>query len=126
MVNQRLKRSTLLGKVAHPSLREPSTNASLNSFRDNPDVDIVGANMYHSLLQQEHEPKTSLSGYDLLTDPVYLSARSCESILVCTGVYNSKVHRLNDKEGWKMPTVIQEDVLEAVKYILNKENQPWN
>jgi len=93
---------------------------------DNPDVDIVGANMYQSLLQQEHEPKTSLSGYDLLTDPVYLSAKSCESILVCTGVYNPNVHRLDDEKGWKKPTVIQEDVLEAVKYILNKENQPWN
>ena len=102
------------------------SNIFVNSFRDNPDVDIVGANMYQSLLQQEHEPKTSLSGYDLLTDPVYLSAKSCESILVCTGVYNPNVHRLDDEKGWKKPTVIQEDVLEAVKYILNKENQPWN
>ena len=126
MVNRRLRRSISLGKSAYSTWRESSTNISLNSFRDNPDVDIVGANMYHSLLQQEHEPRTSLSGYDLLTDPVYLSARSCESILVCTGVYNPKVHRLDDKEGWKMPAAIQEDVLEAVKYILNKENQPWN
>jgi len=88
---------------------------------DNPDVDIVGANMYNRFLQQETECKTSLSGYDLITDPTYLSAKSCESILVCTGVYDPTKDTTVEREHWKIPTTIQDDVLAAVKYVLNKE-----
>lgn len=94
--------------------------------RDNPDVDIVGANTYHRFLQQDPEERTSISGYDLITDETHLSARSCESVLVCTGVYNPEKCRINDSPLWKRPTVVQLDVLEAVKNILIKENCPWN
>jgi len=84
-------------------------------------VDIVGANVYNRFLQQETECKTSLSGYDLITDPTYLSAKTCESILVCTGVYDPTKDTTVEREHWKIPTTIQDDVLAAVKYVLNKE-----
>jgi hypothetical protein len=96
------------------------------SHRDNPDADIVGANMYHSFLQQDPAERTSISGYDLMADETHLSARSCESILVCTGVYDPEKCNINDSPPWKRPTMVQADVLEAVKYILIKENSPWN
>lgn len=92
---------------------------------DNPDVDIVGANMYHHLLQQAVHVRVSLSGYSLLTDTKLLSATACESILVCTGVYDRSKHTIDKKIVWKVPTTIELDVLEAVKYILSKEGRPW-
>jgi hypothetical protein len=81
--------------------------------------------MYNRLLQQDINCKTSLSGYDLITDTKYLSATSCESILVCTGVYDPNKQTSEEQEPWKIPTTIQDDVLEAVKYILTKEERPW-
>ncbi|CAF0787996.1 unnamed protein product [Adineta steineri] len=93
---------------------------------DNPDVDIVGANIYNDLLKQDMNCKTSTSGYDLIQDSQYLSATICESILVCTGVYDPNKHIIDDTEPWKIPTTIQGDVLDAVKYVLNKEQCPWN
>ena len=92
---------------------------------DNPDVDIVGANMYHHFLQQARKLKSSLSGYRVLPDSKYLSATSCESILVCTGVYDPKKHEIDGKTLWKVPTTIELDVLEGIKYILSKEGRPW-
>ena len=92
---------------------------------DNPDVDIVGANMYHHLLQQATNSRTSLSGYSLLTDTKFLSATCCESVLVCTGVYDPSKHQIDEKTPWKVPTTIEKDVLEGIKYILNKEGRPW-
>ncbi|CAF3456513.1 unnamed protein product [Rotaria socialis] len=88
---------------------------------DNPDVDIVGANMYNSLLQQDVDARKSISGFDLITDPTHLTATSCQSILVCTGVYDPNKQLTEEKEHWKKPTTIQHDVLDAVKYILKKE-----
>ncbi|CAF0932512.1 unnamed protein product [Rotaria sordida] len=88
---------------------------------DNPDVDIVGANMYNHLLKQGMNFKTSISGYSLMPDSKFLSATVCESILVCTGVYDPSKHKLDGKNQWKSPTTIQLDILEAVKYILSKE-----
>ncbi|CAF5098135.1 unnamed protein product, partial [Rotaria magnacalcarata] len=41
---------------------------------DNPDVDIVGANMYNNLLQQPMNSKTSITGYSLLPASNLLSA----------------------------------------------------
>lgn len=81
--------------------------------------------MYNHLLQQALNLKTSLSGYSLLPDSKFLSATSCESILVCTGVYDPKKDKIDGKSPWKMPTTIQTDVLEAIKYILSKEGRPW-
>ena len=92
---------------------------------DNPDVDIVGANMYNHLLQQAANLKGSLSGYSLLSDATFLSATSCESILVCTGVYDPEKHHIDGKVPWKVPTSIETDILDAIKYILNKEGLPW-
>ncbi|CAF3026620.1 unnamed protein product, partial [Rotaria sp. Silwood2] len=92
---------------------------------DNPDVDIVGANMYNHLLQQANNLRTSISGYSLLTDSKYLSATLCESILVCTCVYDSQKHKLDRKNPWKSPTTIKLNVLEAVKYVILKEAWPW-
>ena len=88
-------------------------------------MDIVGANMYNRLLQQDPTCKTSISGYDLISDTDYLSAKSCESILVCTGVYDPNKQTIAEKEPWKIPTTIEDDVFEAVKYILLKEELPW-
>ncbi|CAF2964370.1 unnamed protein product [Rotaria sp. Silwood2] len=93
---------------------------------DNPDVDIVGANMYNCLLQQDINAKTSISGYDILTDPKHLTATSCDSILVCTGVYDPNKQTAEEKQHWKIPTTTQLDVLDAVKYILKKEGISWN
>lgn len=92
---------------------------------DNPDVDIVGANMYNHLLQQAANVRSSLSGYSLLNDSKFLSATACESILVCTGVYDPSKHSIDGKIVWKVPTTIELDVLEAIKYILAKESRPW-
>lgn len=93
---------------------------------DNPDVDIVGANMYNCLLQQDKNARTSISGYGLIKDTEYLSAKSCESILVCTGVYDPTKQTAEEKEHWKIPTTIQNDVLDAVKYILKNEGYSSN
>ncbi|UJR21311.1 hypothetical protein I4U23_024401 [Adineta vaga] len=92
---------------------------------DNPDVDIVGANMYDQLLQQPVNFRTSISGYSLLPDTKFLSATSCESVLVCTGVYDPNKQKLDGKSPWKIPTTIELDVLEGIKYILAKEGLPW-
>ncbi|CAF3125191.1 unnamed protein product [Rotaria sp. Silwood2] len=92
---------------------------------DNPDVDIVGANMYDHVLKEPRNFRTSISGYSLLSDSLLLSATACESILVCTGVYEPNKHKLDGKNPWKLPTTIKLDVFEAVKYILFKETFPW-
>jgi hypothetical protein len=81
--------------------------------------------MYHHLLQQAINLKSSLSGYSLLSDSKFLSATSCESILVCTGVYDPDKHAIDMKSPWKAPGKVESDVLEAVKYILGKEGRPW-
>jgi len=81
--------------------------------------------MYHHLLQQGMNFKTSISGYSLLSDSQFLSATSCESILVCTGVYDPTKQKIDGKIPWKVPTTIESDVLEATKYILSKEGRPW-
>jgi hypothetical protein len=81
--------------------------------------------MYHHLLQQAINLKTSISGYSLLSDSKFLSATSCESILVCTGVYDPKKHKIDEKIPWKVPTKTEPDVLEATKYILHKEGRSW-
>ncbi|CAF3309920.1 unnamed protein product [Rotaria socialis] len=91
---------------------------------DNPDVDIVGANMYNNLLQQAMNSKTSITGYSLLPPSDLLSAAVCESILVCTGVYEPGKHKIDGKNPWKLPTTIKLNVLEAIKYVLFKETCP--
>ncbi|CAF1188561.1 unnamed protein product [Rotaria sordida] len=89
---------------------------------DNPVVDIVGANLYNALLKRPKSSNGSFTGCGLLTHPRLLSAKSCESILVCTGVYDPTIHTINAKRPWAVPTTIQSDVLEAVNYVLTKEH----
>ena len=96
---------------------------SFASCRDNPEVDIVGANVYHALIQKPKTPlNDSFTGCGLLAHPRLLGAKSCESILVCTGVYEPNVHKISTKQSWAIPTTIQLDALEAVTYVLNKEH----
>jgi hypothetical protein len=90
--------------------------------RDNPEVDIVGANVYNALLQKARSSNDSFTGCGLLSHPRLLSAKLCESILVCTGVYDPSLHKINPKQPWSIPTTIQLDVSEAVSYVLAKEN----
>ncbi len=90
--------------------------------RDNPEVDIVGANLYNALLQNTKSSKDSFTNCGLLAHPRLLSAKSCESILVCTGVYVPNVHKFNTKQPWVMPATIKLDAAEAVNYILQKES----
>ncbi len=91
-------------------------------FRDNPEVDIVGANVYNALLQKPKLSNDSFTNCGLLAHPRLLSAKSCESILVCTGIYDPNIHKINTKQPWAIPTTIQLDAAEAVNHILNKEN----
>ena len=123
MINCRLKKSILLGLIFFLFTTKTDVSFSVY-FSDNPDVDIVGANMYNRFLQQDLHSKKSISGYDFISDPTYLSAKSCESILVCTGVYDRNKPTMEKKESWKIPTTIEDDILEAVKYILTNEGYP--
>ena len=91
-------------------------------FRDNPEVDIVGANIYNEWIQQSDSPmNASLNGSEALINHPLISAEECESILVCTGVYDPNVHTIETDQPWKIPTTIQYDVLAAVNYVLTKE-----
>ncbi|CAF2887655.1 unnamed protein product [Rotaria sp. Silwood2] len=92
---------------------------------DNPDGHIVGANMYDHVLKQSMNLRTGIRGYSLLSDSQFLSAAACESILVCSGVYEPNKQKLDGKKPRKLPITIQLDVFEAVKYILFKETCPW-
>lgn len=85
-------------------------------------MDIVGANVYHALLKKAKSSSDSYTNCGLLAHPRLLSAKSCESILVCTGVFDPNVHNINPKQSWVVPTTIQLDAAEAVSYILSKEN----
>ena len=133
-----LKYTSFVGKPFEISFQYAETIANKLALRngqpkiekiyfigDNPDVDIVGANMYNQFLQQAANLQTSISGYRVLSDSKLLSATSCESILVCTGVYDRNKHKIDETIPWKVPTTIQLDIWEAIKYILSKEGRPW-
>ncbi|CAF1535938.1 unnamed protein product, partial [Didymodactylos carnosus] len=64
---------------------------------DNPDVDILGANAYNEQLKMRN-----VDGL--------LSAKECESILVCTGVYDPLKKNIDTKNVLKKPKVIENDV----------------
>ncbi|CAF1119792.1 unnamed protein product [Didymodactylos carnosus] len=87
---------------------------------DNPDVDILGANLYNEHLKLKRSGMNRT--YDLL-DYDLLSAKECESILVCTGVYNDTKKNIDVKNILKRPNVIEDDVSGAVSYILAKEEK---
>ena len=86
-------------------------------------MDIVGANLYNALLKRTKLSNDSFTGCGLLAHPSLLSAKSCESILVCTGIYDPNIHKIDVKEPWAIPTSIQADALAAVNYILEKEHR---
>lgn len=89
---------------------------------DNPEVDIVGANVYNALLQKtQSNPIDSFTGCGLLAHPRLLSAKSCESILVCTGIFDPNLHQINTKQLLTRPTTIQLDAFDAVNYALKQE-----
>ena len=91
---------------------------------DNPEVDIVGANVYNALLQNaQSNPMDSVTGCGLLAHPRLLSAKSCESILVCTGIFDPNVHEIHPKQLLTRPTTVQLDVLDAVNYALKQEQR---
>ena len=137
------------------------------SFRDNPDVDIYGANLFNRALQKRRQkivaslsksvrhqvgssavnfeseevdmedmPGMDLEGLDG-DGPRVLGAESCESVLVCTGVYNGSdredrkdsktiVQNYNHRDfimdpSLRVPMMTTDNVLEAVKAIFAKE-----
>lgn len=72
-------------------------------------------------MQKNQSSTDSYTNCGLLTHPRLLSAKTCESILVCTGVYDPNVHKINTKQPWIVPTTIQLDAASAVQYVLTKE-----
>jgi hypothetical protein len=85
-------------------------------------VDIVGANVYNAFLKKAKLSNDSYTNCGLLAHPRLLSAKLCESILVCTGVYDPNIHKINTKQPWAIPSTIRLDVAEAVTYVLTKED----
>jgi len=91
---------------------------------DNPGVDIIGANIYNEFIQQNDESDhRSITESEVLTSHPLITAEECESILVCTGIYDPNVHKIDAEKPWTLPTTIQYDVLDAVQYVLTKESQ---
>ena len=129
-------------------------------YRDNPETDIYGANLYHRHLEhklansrcaianrQERLAKLTQGGTaisdseegdnDLEEDGSYIvGAESCESVLVCTGVYssnrayagkNAKLLLNHNHRDFKIdadltkPTMVVNNVLEGIENIFEKE-----
>ena len=131
-------------------------------FRDNPESDIYGANLYDRYLQkhlasrkvvkkavaqnigsQVVEEVDSESELDIDFDEVKryrdtaMFAQSCQSILVCTGVYSSsrdyvsygraRLSNHNHRDfvldpQLTQPRFVTQNVLEAVKLVFEKED----
>lgn len=113
--------------------------------RDNPQVDIFGANLFNRSLQRNtagrrlDETAFESSGCDQQLcfdslDANHLGVVSCESVLVCTGVYNDNhiQGRIATRgqgdavmdEALCVPSVSTvHNVLEAVQAILGREVQ---
>jgi HAD superfamily hydrolase (TIGR01456 family) len=118
---------------------------------DNIDTDIYGANVYNQILENnlisrqrkqlkaiEADDGSNTSEISFInehlsmSDDIDCSAESCESILVCTGVYRSDVQSNNKlnyghrdmivDETLKTPKYICNDVYDAVNLVLNMEN----
>lgn len=74
------------------------------------------------MLNSAKASNDSFTGCGLLSHPRLLSAKTCESILVCTGVYDPNIHTIDMKKPWSVPTTVQMDALEAVNHVLAKEH----
>lgn len=101
--------------------------------RDNQQVDIAGANLYQNYIDTKHngmaeETSLSIPAGNLLPQTV----SSIHSILVKTGVYkhssaSSNLAHQSHRDfpltsDMFQPTVVVENVEEAVQYILRKEH----
>lgn len=69
-------------------------------FRDNPEVDVYGANLYNQYIQEYLKDKTAgtaLSSRQVPTDYEFRpqSATECRSVLVGTGVYDPKIGKFH-------------------------------
>lgn len=105
---------------------------------DNPETDIMGANLYNrylSFVRGAGQSERVYAGTDSTSTPTAWAGRadSCQSILVCTGVYHPEksfsgdissnyTHRdFADYPQLKDPTHVVKNVLQAVEYVLHTE-----
>ncbi|XP_067932293.1 haloacid dehalogenase-like hydrolase domain-containing 5 isoform X2 [Watersipora subatra] len=108
---------------------------------DNPEVDVFGSNLYNRYIAQcmvnenaglSHASREVPSSYKFTSQ----TATKCNSILVDTGVYNSKLGKIEDQEydvyhhghrdfetnqHLRIPTTYCTDVYEAVSAIIEQE-----
>ena len=104
-------------------------------FRDNVSSDITGANLYQRYIDDKNRSIERVphsrqlpSSHPILPQTV----TTVQSILVRTGVYNEqqrtdvdhshKDFRFENIKELEQPTVIVDNVLHAVEYILEREN----
>ncbi|CAH8549172.1 unnamed protein product [Dicrocoelium dendriticum] len=161
---QKLKYTSLLGKPSEISLRFAEHTLTLMSkrmgytrsidriyfFGDNPDVDVLGANLYNNFLRRfrhlsggdkhgndEHAQHQRVSVAQSRTVPPQAdllpqTARGIDAILVQTGVYSPNVKLQNranychrDFQGATdlvLPTFEVKDCLEGIQMVLQLQN----
>ena len=122
---------------------------ALSNFSDNPNVDIVGANLYDRYLKKmwsnrengnSDEESDTLPNCRTIPTNVSLrrqSVRSMESVLVGTGVFNLEKESKKSKEEEEVyhghrdilhepelakPSRFVPDVCHGIQYILEQEN----
>lgn len=124
-------------------------NAVTYSYRDNPDVDVMGANLYDRYLQRVwSNPADSDDDDDIHKDHMpecraipksptlyKQTVRSMESVLVGTGVFKPGTnlgskgpnvyhgHRdIENEPELTKPSRFSDDVYHGIEYILKREN----
>lgn len=100
---------------------------------DNPDVDVYGANLYNRLISLRRQGQKRVAGGEDVIEGDDKWVDECNSVLVCTGVYNdmrdyysqrelSYAHRDYTADPMlRKPKMVAVDVYEAVHMILKKE-----
>uniref|UniRef100_A0A8C6ZUD2 Haloacid dehalogenase like hydrolase domain containing 5 n=1 Tax=Nothoprocta perdicaria TaxID=30464 RepID=A0A8C6ZUD2_NOTPE len=107
----------------------------LYAIGDNPMSDIYGANLYNSYLKSAQQNQVEAA---VKRSPVAASAQtedqpeqredcnismeSCESILVCTGVYRHNAEAPGNPEDLVEASYVVQDVHDAVQLAFKKEN----
>ncbi|KAL7982243.1 hypothetical protein Chor_009841 [Crotalus horridus] len=161
MTGKELKYEALLGKPSTVTYRYAehvlkqqmescgwsSPLHQLYAIGDNPMADIYGANLYHRYLQSQAEVNVTAMAAESEKHPEaqrdcsisISSAKSCHSILVCTGVYNPHGDIPTDPENILKtlshghrdfhfdPSLVEasyvvHDVNDAVELVFQKEN----
>eukprot|EP00096_Caligus_rogercresseyi_P014463 TRINITY_DN697_c0_g3_i1.p1 TRINITY_DN697_c0_g3~~TRINITY_DN697_c0_g3_i1.p1 ORF type:complete len:393 (-),score=84.45 TRINITY_DN697_c0_g3_i1:524-1702(-) len=103
---------------------------------DNICTDIYGANLYNSYLNRVRESGAGSSGRDESVDALVggvPGARNCFSVLVQTGIYSPEregivtlEHSPRDflpvEDSFKKPTLLAQNVLEAISLIFKRED----